>query len=159
MLNAADVQVRRTTTTDGEGRYRIADLPAGRYFLAANKAGYVSAQYGQRRPNEPGTAVQLSDGQSMTGVNLALPRGGVIAGRVIDEFGEPIARASVQALRYFYGPDGQRRPAAEPVAARPTTSDSFGSSACRRASTSSARLGSQASPWEDQASSTPAPPT
>jgi hypothetical protein len=110
MLTGTDAPIRRTTTTDGEGRYRIADLPAGRYFLTGNKAGYVSAQYGQRRPNEPGTAVQLSDGQSMTGVNLALPRGGVIAGRVIDEFGEPIARASVQALRYFYGPDGQRRP-------------------------------------------------
>ena len=110
MLTAAAVPVRRTTTTDGEGRFRIADLPAGGYFLSANKAGYVGVQYGQRRPNEPTTALQLSDGQSMTGVNLALPRGSVIAGRVIDEFGEPIARAIVQALRYVYGPDGQRRP-------------------------------------------------
>ena len=109
-LFAAEQPVRRTTTTDAEGRYRIADLPAGRYSLTADKAGYVSAQYGQRRPSEPGTALQLSDGQSMTGVNLALLRGSVIAGRVTDEFGEPIARASVQALRHFYGPDGQRRP-------------------------------------------------
>jgi hypothetical protein len=110
MLNATDAPVRRTTTTDGEGRYRIAALPAGRYFLTANKAGYVSGQYGQRRPSEPGTALQLSDGQSMTGVNVALPRGSVIAGRVTDEFGDPIARVMVQAMRYLYGPDGQRRP-------------------------------------------------
>jgi hypothetical protein len=110
MLNAAEQQVRRTTTTDAEGRYRIVDLPAGRYFLTANKAGYVAVQYGQRRSTEPGTALQLADGQAMTGVNLALPRGSVIAGRVTDEFGEPIVRAAVQALRYAYGPDGQRRP-------------------------------------------------
>jgi hypothetical protein len=109
-LNGAEQQVRRTTTTDAEGRYRMADLPAGRYFLSANKAGYVSVQYGQRRSTEPGTALQLSDGQALTGINFALPRGGVIAGRVTDEFGEPIARAAVQALRYVYGPDGQRRP-------------------------------------------------
>jgi hypothetical protein len=110
MLNGSELPVRRTTTTDGEGRYRIADLPGGRYFLTANKAGYVSLQYGQRRATEPGTALTLSDGQSMAGVNLALPRGGVIAGRVTDEFGEPLARVTVQAMRYAYDPDGQRRP-------------------------------------------------
>jgi hypothetical protein len=110
MLNAGDQPVRRATTTDAEGRYRFADLPAGRYFLTVNKPGYVSLQYGQRRSSEPGTTLVVSDGQSVTGVNLALPRGSVIAGRVTDEFGEPIARAMVQALRYFYSPDGQRRP-------------------------------------------------
>lgn len=110
MLNAAEQAVQRSTTTDGDGRYRFADLPAGRYFLTANKAGYVSAQYGARRSTEAGTALLLADGQSMSGVNVALPRGSVIAGRVTDEFGEPVARAMVQALRYFYGPDGQRRP-------------------------------------------------
>jgi carboxypeptidase family protein len=109
-LNGADSQVRRATTTDGEGRYRFADLPAGRYFLSANKAGYVQLQYGQRRPTEPGTPLLLADGQAINAVNVALPRGSVIAGRVTDEFGEPIVRATVQALRYFYGPDGQRRP-------------------------------------------------
>jgi protocatechuate 3,4-dioxygenase beta subunit len=110
MLNASEQSVWRSTTTDAEGRYRFADLPAGRYVLTVNKAGYVSAQYGQRRSSEPGTALLLADGQSVSGVNVALPRGSVIAGRVTDEFGEPIARASVQALRYLYGPDGQRRP-------------------------------------------------
>jgi protocatechuate 3,4-dioxygenase beta subunit len=110
MLNATDQAVRRSTTADAEGRYRFADLPPGRYILTANKAGYVSVQYGQRRSSEPGTPLQLADGQNVTAANLALPRGGVIAGRVTDEFGEPLARATVQALRYFYSPDGQRRP-------------------------------------------------
>jgi protocatechuate 3,4-dioxygenase beta subunit len=109
-LNANDSQVRRTTTTDAEGRYRFTDLPGGRYSVIATKAGYVALQYGQRRSTEPGKPVLLGDGQTINAVNLALPRGGVIAGRVTDEFGEPIARANVQAMRYFYSPDGQRRP-------------------------------------------------
>jgi protocatechuate 3,4-dioxygenase beta subunit len=119
-LNATDQPVRRTTTSDAEGRYRFAEIPAGRYVLTADKAGYVPLQYGQRRSNEPGTPLLLADGQNVTAANLALPRGGVIAGRVTDDYGEPIARAMVQALRHFYGPDGQRRPQPNQVA---TTDD------------------------------------
>ena len=110
MLNAAELQLRRSTTTDAEGRYEFVDLPPGRYSVNVTKGGYVALEYGQRRPFEPGTPVILGDGQTLTSINVALPRGSVIAGRVTDEFGEPIARVQVQALRYSYGPDGQRRP-------------------------------------------------
>ena len=33
MLNAAELQLRRSTTTDAEGRYEFSELPAGRYSL------------------------------------------------------------------------------------------------------------------------------
>lgn len=101
--------VRRSTTTDADGRYEFAELPAGRYTINANKAGFVTLQYGQRRPTEPGTPVQIADGGSTGGLDLALPRGSVITGRLTDEFGEPIAGAQVQAQRYGYQADGQRR--------------------------------------------------
>src|SRR5688572_6033196 len=100
---------RFTTTTNGEGRYEVLELPAGRYSITVTKGGYVSLQYGQRRPFEPGTPVALADGQALTGLDLALPRGSVITGRITDEFGEPVAGAQVSAQRYQYGPDGQRR--------------------------------------------------
>jgi hypothetical protein len=106
---AAEGTARFTTTTNGEGRYEVLELPAGRYTITVNKGGYVSLQYGQRRPFEAGMPVTLSDGQVLTGVDVALPRGSVIAGRVTDEFGEPVAQAQVSAQRYMYGPDGQRR--------------------------------------------------
>ena len=59
----------------------------------------------------------------MTGVNLALPKGSVIAGRITDEFGEPVAQAQVSAQRYQYGPDGQRRLQPSGI---PVTTDDLG---------------------------------
>lgn len=90
----------RLVTTDAEGRFELRDLPAGRWELTASKGGYVTMRYGQRRPFEAGRPIELADGQIMQQVNFALPRGAVIAGRVLDEFGDPVAGARVQALRY-----------------------------------------------------------
>ena len=110
MLNAPARPQRRGTTPHAAGRDEFSELPPGRYSVNVVKGGYVTLEYGQRRPFEPGTPVILGDGQTLPSINVALPRGSVIAGRVTDEFGEPIARVQVQALRYIYGPDGQRRP-------------------------------------------------
>ena len=47
----------------------------------------------------------------------------MIAGRITDEFGEPIAGAQVQAQRYSYSPGGERRLT---YAAPPASSDDLG---------------------------------
>ncbi len=90
----------RLVTTDAEGRFELRDLPAGRWELTASKGGYVTMRYGQRRPFEAGRPLELADGQTVQQVNFALPRGAVIAGRLLDEFGDPVAGARVQAQRY-----------------------------------------------------------
>ncbi len=109
-LTAADnPQLRRSTTTDADGRYEIGELPAGRYQVAVTKAGYVSLQYGQRRAFEPGTPINLRDGETMSSVDLSLPKGAVIAVRLTDEFGEPIAGQMVQVQRFQWSEDGRRR--------------------------------------------------
>ena len=108
-LSETGGQLRRATTTDAEGRFEFLELPAGRFSVTATKAGYVTLQYGQRRPFEAGTPVNLIEGATVERIDFDLPRGSVITVRVNDEFGEPIAGAMVQVQRYQYGQDGQRR--------------------------------------------------
>jgi len=90
------------TSTDNEGRFEVKELVAGRYNVMASKGGFVTAQFGQRRPNEPGTPIELVDAQTADKVNFNLMRGSVIAGRVLDDGGEPVAGAQVMAMRYAF---------------------------------------------------------
>jgi hypothetical protein len=92
----------RATLTDAEGRFEVAALPGGRYTVTAGKAGFITIAFGQRRPFQPGTPLQVGDGQQVTGLELRLPRGSVITGRIVDENGEPIPGAGVRVLRYQY---------------------------------------------------------
>jgi len=102
------VEEGRSTSTDETGRYEFKELPAGRYQLSANKAGFGWVAFGQERPFQPGRPLVLADGQVIARVELALPRGGVIAGRLTDEFGEAVANMPVRAMRYSWA-NGKRR--------------------------------------------------
>jgi len=90
------------TSTDDEGRYEVKDLPAGRFNISASKGSFVTVQYGQRKPNQPGTPIELSEGQGVDRVNIALPRGSVITGRIVDDTGEPVSGAQVSAQRFAF---------------------------------------------------------
>lgn len=96
---AVELRESRLATTDIQGRYEVRSLPAGRYSLTASKGSYVALQYGQTRPFQPGRPLDVLDGQTIEKVDFALPRGGVISGRVLDEFGDPLPDAQVLALR------------------------------------------------------------
>ncbi len=87
--------------TDDEGRYAFTELAAGRYAISVSKTGHVGVTYGQTRPGRPGTPIQLTDGQKFA-ANLQLPRGSVITGTVVDEYGESTAgtQVRVHAVRH-----------------------------------------------------------
>jgi len=119
-LSGIAMRESRLATTDAQGRFEIRDLNGGRYSLTASKGGFVTLQYGQRRPSEAGTPIELSDAQVLDRLLIGLPRGSVISGRISDEFGEPIVNASVSAMRYAYV-GGSRR--LTPAGARDTTDD------------------------------------
>jgi hypothetical protein len=96
------------TSTDADGNYEIKELTAGRYNITVTKGGFVQGNYGQRRAGEPGTPIDLSDGQTADKVNIVLSRGSVISGKIVDDGGEPVAGTMVAAMRYqFVG--GTRR--------------------------------------------------
>jgi Carboxypeptidase regulatory-like domain len=98
----------KTAMTDAEGRYEFRDLPGGRFNLSATKSGFVTVQYGQTRPFESGKPIELADAQVLDKADIAMPRGSVIAGRVLDEFGDPVADAMVNAMRSAWS-GGRRR--------------------------------------------------
>ena len=98
----------KTAITDAEGRFEFRDLPAGKFTLNATKAGFVTVSYGQRRPFESGKPIELSDGQILERADFTMPRGSAIAGRLVDEFGDPIADVQVSALRSTWM-NGKRR--------------------------------------------------
>jgi hypothetical protein len=98
----------RAALTDAEGRFEFRDLPAGRFTLQATKSGFMSVQYGQTRPFESGKPIELLDKQALDNADLSMPRGGVISGRVTDEFGDAIPDVSVTAMRQTWS-NGRRR--------------------------------------------------
>jgi hypothetical protein len=100
-LTGPDVGMK-SALTDANGRYEFKELPAGRLNLSVTKGGFVQMSYGQTRPFEPGRPIELSDGELLEKVDVALPRGSVIQGRVVDEFGEPVTDAIVTAMRMSF---------------------------------------------------------
>jgi protocatechuate 3,4-dioxygenase beta subunit len=113
----------RIATTDAQGRFEIKELVGGRYTITASKGGFVSLQYGQRRPSESGTPIELADGQTLDKLSIALPRGSVLGGRITDEFGEPVANATVVAFRYGYQAGARRLLPTQSANSRDTTDD------------------------------------
>jgi hypothetical protein len=108
-LTSPDARVGKTTTTDNDGRYTFTELPAGRYTIRASKGGFVSFAFSQKALNQPIPPVILGNGESLSGLNIVLPRGGAVTGRVTDEFGDAILQAQVQAMRLQFQADGERR--------------------------------------------------
>ncbi len=81
--------------TDDEGRFEIANVPSGRFTIAASRASYVTIAYGASAPGRVGVPIVVEAGQDLTGIRLLLARGAAIAGTVRDIDGEPMPGASV----------------------------------------------------------------
>jgi hypothetical protein len=108
-LTSASPRATWTTATDGNGRFTFRGLPAGEYTLFATRPGYLEMVYGAQRTGAgvPGTPVSLAAGQRIDDIAFRLPRGGVIAGIVTDEYGDPAFNVPVRAMRFGYQ-NGQR---------------------------------------------------
>jgi Carboxypeptidase regulatory-like domain len=92
----------KTVTTDTDGRYELSELKADRYRVTASKAGYLSLDYGQRRPLERGVELRLTDGQIVEDIDVTLPSGGAIEGRITDENGDPLQGVTLRLLQSRY---------------------------------------------------------
>jgi hypothetical protein len=86
------------TTTDGAGRFLVDLLDDGEYYVEVSKAAHVAAD--DRPWSEPRSTqrVKVSGGVA-DDVRLALARGGIMSGTIVDGAGEPLQGVRVRALR------------------------------------------------------------
>jgi protocatechuate 3,4-dioxygenase beta subunit len=105
---AGEIRENRMATTDENGGYEFKEVRAGRYTISASKGSYVNVSYGQQRPTDAPKPLEILDNQTVERLDLSLPRGSVVTGRVLDEFGEPMPDVTIAAQRYQFM-QGQRR--------------------------------------------------
>ncbi len=109
IVSGSELGGSKTVTTEADGRYAFDNLPAGHFAVTAVKPNFIQLNYGQADPYDVTRLIDLAAGQRVDGVNIALPRGGVIAGRVLDEYGEPVTDLQVVPMRKLYS-QGQLQP-------------------------------------------------
>lgn len=83
-------------TTDSDGHFEIKNITPGRYEFTASHTGYVDRKY-QSKGNDEGAVLALQPGDDVTDTVFRLLRAGVIAGHIIDENSEPMAKVTVSA--------------------------------------------------------------
>jgi protocatechuate 3,4-dioxygenase beta subunit len=89
-------------STDNDGKFVFEDVSPGRYMLSAEKPGFVTTRYGARSNTSPGTQLNLTAGMELKSLSVKMTPQGVIAGKVLDQDGDPVASAQVQVLRFAY---------------------------------------------------------
>jgi hypothetical protein len=96
--------------TDAHGKYSFADLPPGKYRLAAMHQGYLGQLFGAQKPGEEqkGEPLELTAGSVKTDVDLKLTPLGSIMGFVRDEDGDPVRQVDVALLVYAHGSSGKK---------------------------------------------------
>lgn len=94
-------------TTDGEGNYRIKDVPPGKYQVVSMSQIYVEPN----SPASPGRerSLVLGEGEEVTGIDFSLERGGVITGKITDADDRPVAEERVTIVPADYVEDPNRR--------------------------------------------------
>jgi protocatechuate 3,4-dioxygenase beta subunit len=85
-----------------DGNFVFDDVPPGRYVLSVDKPGYLAAQYGSRTIGLLGNQLDLRAGMDLKDLVLKMTPQGVITGKVLDQDGDPVTTANLQAMRYAY---------------------------------------------------------
>jgi protocatechuate 3,4-dioxygenase beta subunit len=103
-IRSNELRLSRSVVTDSSGWFIFSELPFGRYTLSSSKAGYLDVTWGQRQPGGigPGMPIVLTQGRRPENLSLAMPRGGAIEGRVMDESGEGVFGAEVRLMRLIW---------------------------------------------------------
>ena len=97
VLTADRSKVLGVTKTNDRGYYATTELPESRISLMVRKSGYyIHDAAGHQTEN---LILDCSQPDDCAGVTFELRRGGVVTGRVVDEYGEPRQDVMAQILR------------------------------------------------------------
>ena len=88
--------------TDATGRFKLADVDPGRYSIFVFKNGFVRQQSGGPGPAQAASTITLVTRQTLRNIDFKMMPAAVVTGRVVDEDGESVSRARIQALRWRY---------------------------------------------------------
>lgn len=90
-----------SSDTDASGHFSL-QLAPGTYRLWVERNGFARQIYGALSPAGEGSVLTLAAGQQLHDVAFHAVPLGAIAGRVVDEDGEPIQGVGIQVLRFNY---------------------------------------------------------
>jgi protocatechuate 3,4-dioxygenase beta subunit len=84
------------TTTDDDGEYQLTGLATGQFTIMPLAKAFVVGTSGAYQ--QPGQSITVAEGETITRIDFALVRGGVITGRITDTEGRPIIGERVNVL-------------------------------------------------------------
>jgi hypothetical protein len=85
--------------TDAQGRFVFRDLPAGRGFrVLVARNGFMDSEFGQSVAFGPAGRIDLTEGQWFNRADVLMWKAGAIAGRVVDDNGDPAVGVFVRVL-------------------------------------------------------------
>ncbi|HEX9109912.1 MAG TPA: carboxypeptidase regulatory-like domain-containing protein, partial [Terriglobales bacterium] len=96
IIDALNPQSLRSVVTSSDGRFEFRVI-AGKFALQGEKRGYIPSSYNQHE--QFSTAIVTGAGLDTEHLVLRLPPVAVLAGKVLDETGEPVRDASITIYR------------------------------------------------------------
>jgi uncharacterized GH25 family protein len=98
-----------TATSDAAGKFRFEQVEPGDYFFSVKHAGFVDLMYKAIGPMRAADGLlHLKAGQEVTALELRMIPQGAVAGKVVDEDGDPVTNAMVTAESVDYS-SGRRK--------------------------------------------------
>jgi hypothetical protein len=98
LLFSADAQgisAAYGSISDKAGHFSIATIKPGTYVIAPEYPGFL---YVPPKSDTPIPALLIKAGQKLEGYKLEMTPRAVLAGRIVDEFGDPVTNVQIQAM-------------------------------------------------------------
>ena len=140
LASVKDRQKPQSVVTAEDGKFEFTGLPAGKYALTGTHRGFLSASYDQH--DQYASAIVTGAGVDTEDLLLKLAPHALVAGKVLDEVGEPVRHATV-TLYYDNHVGGYH----EILAARSAQTDDLGSYEIPSLRPGTYFLSANAQPW------------